>query len=60
MIAVADVLVLLEGVIRYELSALVAELVLDLVPQLDVPGQVLVRDGDSADGTSLFWHQSLF
>lgn len=38
----------------------VTELVLDLVPELDVPGQVLVRDQNSTHWTSLFGHQGVF
>jgi hypothetical protein len=38
----------------------VAELVLDLVSQLDVPGQVLVGDQDSAHRAGLFRHQGVF
>ncbi len=37
-----------------------AKLVLNLVPQLDVPGQVLVGDQDAADGAGLFGHQGVF
>ena len=37
-----------------------AELVLDLVPQLDVPGQILVGDQYSTNWAGLFWHQGVF
>lgn len=37
-----------------------AELVLDLVPQLDVPGQILVGDQNSTNWAGLFGHQGVF
>ena len=46
---------LLEILILDQIPALVAELELDLVPQFDVSRQVLVRDGNAADGTSLLF-----
>lgn len=54
---VARIPVALVGGVGHEFPALVAELVLDLVPQLDVPGQVLVRDEDAAHGARLLGHQ---
>ena len=59
MTPIADVPVLLKGWVGDKLAALGAELVLDLVPQLDMPRQVLICDGDPADGTCLFGHQGL-
>ena len=38
----------------------VTELVLDLVPQLDVPGQILVGDQNSTNWAGLFGHQGVF
>ena len=37
----------------------VTELVLDLVPELDVPGEVLVCDLNAADWAALLWHQAV-
>ena len=34
-----------------------AKFVLDLVPQLDMPGQILVGDEDPTDWTGLLRHQ---
>ena len=37
----------------------VAKLVFDLVPELDVPGEVFVSDENSADRAGLLWHEGV-